>query len=67
MTNYNEIDFNQPIAIVIGSEGKGIRHLTEKNCDYLVSIPMLGQVDSLNVSVACGILVYEVLRQRQYI
>jgi len=67
MTNYNEIDFNQPIAIVIGSEGKGIRHLTEKNCDYLVSIPMRGQVDSLNVSVACGILVYEVLRQRQYI
>ena len=66
-TNYNEIDFNQPIAIVIGSEGKGIRHLTEKNCDYLVSIPMRGQVDSLNVSVACGILVYEVLRQRQYI
>ena len=67
MTNYSEIDFNQPIAIVIGSEGKGIRHLTEKNCDYLVSIPMRGQVDSLNVSVACGILVYEVLRQRQYI
>jgi 23S rRNA (guanosine2251-2'-O)-methyltransferase len=65
MTNYNEIDFNQPIAIVIGSEGKGIRYLTEKNCDYLVSIPMRGQVDSLNVSVACGILVYEVLRQRQ--
>ena len=67
MTNYNEIDFNQPIAIVIGSEGKGIRHLTEKNCDYLVSIPMRGQVDSLNVSVACGILLYEALRQRQYI
>ena len=67
MTNYNEIDMNQPIAIVIGSEGKGIRHLTEKNCDYLVSIPMRGQVDSLNVSVACGILLYEALRQRQYI
>ena len=67
MTNYNEIDFNQPIAIVIGSEGKGIRHLTEKNCDYLVSIPMRGQVDSLNVSVACGILLYEALRQREYI
>ena len=67
LTNYNEIDFNQPIAIIVGSEEKGIRYLTEKNCDYLVSIPMKGPVNSLNVSVACGILLYEAIRQRLYI
>ena len=58
------IDFKQPIAIVMGSEGKGLRRLTREHCDYLMSIPMAGALSSLNVSVAAGILMYEVVRQR---
>lgn len=52
-------------ALVVGGEGKGMRALTHKHCDSVVSIPMLGNVESLNVSVATGILLYEVVRQRQ--
>lgn len=59
-----ETDLNLPLAIVMGSEGKGMRQLTEKHCDFLVRIPMLGQVESLNISVAAGVILYEVLRQR---
>jgi 23S rRNA (guanosine2251-2'-O)-methyltransferase len=53
-----------PLAIVMGTEGTGMRQLTEKQCDFLVKIPMLGQVESLNVSVAAGILMYEIYKQR---
>ncbi len=53
-----------PIAIVLGSEGDGIRQLTAQNCDLLVTIPMFGSVESLNVSVASGICLYEIRRQR---
>jgi 23S rRNA (guanosine2251-2'-O)-methyltransferase len=53
-----------PLAIVMGTEGTGMRHLTRQQCDFLVKIPMTGQVESLNVSVAAGILLYEVFRQR---
>ena len=53
-----------PIAIVLGSEGEGIRRLTAENCDALVTIPMFGSVESLNVSVASGICLYEARRQR---
>jgi len=49
----------------MGAEGAGIRRLTEELCDYLISIPMAGQVSSLNVSVATGVCLYEALRQRQ--
>ncbi len=59
-----QVDFKEPIAIVVGSEGKGIRETVKKQCDHLVRIPMYGKIDSLNVSVATGVLVYEVLRQR---
>lgn len=59
-----EADLNLPLAIVMGSEGKGMRQLTEKHCDFLVKIPMLGQVESLNVSVAASVILYEALRQR---
>jgi 23S rRNA (guanosine2251-2'-O)-methyltransferase len=59
-----EADLNGPIALVLGAEGKGIRQLTQKKCDYLVRIPMAGAVDSLNVSVAAGVLLYEAVRQR---
>ncbi len=53
-----------PLAIVLGAEGSGLRRLTEENCDTLVKIPMLGSVQSLNVSVASGIALYEIRRQR---
>ena len=62
--NYWDADFICPMAIVVGSEGKGMRTLTKKHCDYLVSIPMIGQIESLNVSVATGVILYEVIRQR---
>ncbi len=58
-------DFKTPTAIVMGAEGKGLRRLTEEHCDLLISIPMAGQVSSLNVSVATGVCLYEVVRQRQ--
>lgn len=54
-----------PIAIVIGSEGEGISELTKKRCDDIVSIPLAGQVNSLNASVACGVALFEVVRQRK--
>ncbi len=62
--NYTSIDYKQPIAIVIGNEEKGIRPLVAKHCDFLAEIPMKGKIQSLNVSVAAGILLFEVLRQR---
>ncbi|MBS1786924.1 MAG: 23S rRNA (guanosine(2251)-2'-O)-methyltransferase RlmB [Acidobacteria bacterium] len=64
-TTYTEFDFNVPLALVMGSEGKGIRRLVRENCDAVVSIPMVGQLNSLNVSVAAGVVLFEVLRQRQ--
>ena len=57
-------DFNVPLAIVVGSEEKGLRPLVKKNCDMLIGIPQMGEVDSLNASVAGGIVMYEVFRQR---
>ena len=62
--DYREVDYKDSTAIIIGSEGKGMRDLTAKKCDHIMTIPMNGQVDSLNVSVACGVVLYEVLRQR---
>jgi 23S rRNA (guanosine2251-2'-O)-methyltransferase len=59
-----QTDLKGPIAIVVGSEGDGIGRLVRENCDFLVSIPMRGQVSSLNVSAAAAVLVYEALRQR---
>ena len=64
-TSLWQCDFSGPTAIVLGSEGKGIAPLLLKNCDYLVHIPMAGQVNSLNVSNAGAVLLYETLRQRQ--
>ena len=57
-------DFSVPMALVVGTEGKGLRRLTKEQCDVLVSVPMLGKVESLNLSVATGILLYEAVRQR---
>ena len=59
-----DTDLTIPLALVMGAEGKGMRRLTRETCDVLVSIPMLGRVESLNVSVATGVLLYEAVRQR---
>ncbi|NOX43099.1 MAG: 23S rRNA (guanosine(2251)-2'-O)-methyltransferase RlmB [Gammaproteobacteria bacterium] len=60
-----DIDLKGPLAIVLGGEGKGMRRLTEEHCDFLASIPMAGVVESLNVSVATGVCLFEAVRQRQ--
>lgn len=60
-----ETDLSGPLALVIGSEGKGISRLMREECDFLVSLPMCGQINSLNASVAAGVLMYEVVRQRR--
>jgi 23S rRNA (guanosine2251-2'-O)-methyltransferase len=62
---YDAIDFTLPTAIVLGAEGSGLRRLVRERCDHLVSIPMAGQVESLNVSVAAGITLFEAVRQRR--
>ena len=59
-----QVDLKGPVALVLGAEGDGMRQLTRKTCDELVSIPMKGAVESLNVSVASGVCLYEALRQR---
>ncbi|AKL97072.1 tRNA/rRNA methyltransferase SpoU [Clostridium aceticum] len=64
-SNHFEADFTGAIALVIGSEGKGISRLIREKCDFLVTIPMVGKVASLNASVAAATLMYEVLRQRK--
>lgn len=62
---YDEIDYKVPIGIIIGNEGSGMKSLVGKNCDFIARIPMIGKVNSLNASVAAGIMIYEVLRQRK--
>ncbi|HEY2459246.1 MAG TPA: 23S rRNA (guanosine(2251)-2'-O)-methyltransferase RlmB [Candidatus Acidoferrum sp.] len=61
---YTQADYNPPIGIVLGGEGKGLHDLTRKRCDFVVSLPTVGPVKSLNVSVAAGIVLFEVRRQR---
>jgi len=63
-TIYWDADFVRPTALVLGGEDRGVRRLVREHCDYLVSLPQLGIISSLNVSVAAGILLYEALRQR---
>jgi len=58
------VDLTGSVVLVLGAEGAGLRHLTQQNCDYLVRLPQLGAVESLNVSVAAGMLLYEAVRQR---
>jgi 23S rRNA (guanosine2251-2'-O)-methyltransferase len=62
---YDQVDYRMDCAIVLGAEGRGLHDLVRKKCDYLVSIPMMGKVPSLNVSVAGAVVMYEVARQRR--
>jgi 23S rRNA (guanosine2251-2'-O)-methyltransferase len=62
---YDSLDYNMDCALVLGAEGKGLHDLVKKKCDFLVSIPMLGKVPSLNVSVAGAVVMYEIVRQRR--
>ncbi len=62
--DYTSIDIKTSIAIVIGNEGEGMSHLVKEKCDYIISIPMVGHVESLNASVSASILMYEILRKK---
>jgi len=63
--SYDALDYKMDCAIVLGAEGRGVHDLVRKKCDFVVSIPMLGKVPSLNVSVAAGVMLYEIVRQRR--
>lgn len=63
--DYDTVDYKMPVALVLGNEEKGIRRLVADKCDFIVKIPMTGRLQSLNVSVASGILLFEILRQRK--
>ena len=63
--SYDAVDYQMNCALVLGAEGKGLHDLVASKCDFLVSIPMLGKVPSLNVSVAAGVVLYEIVRQRR--
>ena len=63
--SYDQVDYKMDCALILGAEGKGLHDLVRRKCDFLVRIPMLGSVPSLNVSVAAGVVMYEIVRQRK--
>ncbi len=64
--NFYDYDYRQPVALIIGNEGQGLRRLVKENCDELIKIPMAGKMSSLNASVAAGLVLFEVTRQRKW-
>ena len=64
-TRMYDLNLTGPIGLVIGNEGEGVGRLVKENCDFIAAIPMKGNIDSLNASVAAGVLAYEIVRQRQ--
>lgn len=64
-TDYREIDYSGKIALIIGNEGDGMSRMVKESCDFIARIPMYGKVNSLNASVAAGIMIYEVIRQKR--
>ncbi len=62
--SYTEINYKGPVALVVGSEGKGVSRIVKDHCDDLIKLPMVGKIESLNVSVAAGVAMYEVLKSR---
>ena len=64
-TDYTEIDYNMPVCLVIGNEGKGISKLIKNNCDFMATIPMSGNINSLNASVSCGIVLSRIVASRK--
>jgi 23S rRNA (guanosine2251-2'-O)-methyltransferase len=65
-TRYDQFDFTAPVAVVVGAEGEGMRSLTRRHCDAVVSLPLAGRVSSLNAGAAAAVLLYEVARQRGF-
>jgi 23S rRNA (guanosine2251-2'-O)-methyltransferase len=64
---YDELDYNMPLIVVVGSEGEGVGRLIKSKCDFVAAIPMKGKLDSLNASVAAGIVLFEAARQRRQV
>ena len=64
-TNYRQLDYSGKVALVIGSEGFGMSRIVKDSCDFVASIPMSGKVNSLNASVAAGIIIYEIVSQKK--
>jgi 23S rRNA (guanosine2251-2'-O)-methyltransferase len=62
--NYSELNYDFPVCLIIGSEGFGMSRIIKESCDYIVKIPMKGKVNSLNASVAAGILIYKIFEKR---
>ena len=62
--DYRKIDYKMPIGLIIGNEGKGISKIIKEECDFISSIPMRGKINSLNASVAAGILIYEITNNK---
>jgi 23S rRNA (guanosine2251-2'-O)-methyltransferase len=63
--SYDQVDYKMDVALILGAEGHGLHEQVRKKCDFLVKIPMLGKVPSLNVSVAAAVVMYEIARQRR--
>jgi 23S rRNA (guanosine2251-2'-O)-methyltransferase len=63
-SEYTKMDFRSPVAIVIGSEGQGLSELVRKRCDFMANIPMRGEINSLNASVAAALVMHEAFKQR---